>query len=257
MTIVVGILCDGGAVLAADKLATAGNIGQPITKIQPLGDKAVAAFSGNVEVGRVIAQNVSRLLGPYPESTDFFEFLKKLRTDILREFDEDRTRYGASGPLGLRLWKQMLCTCLLAAPFKDGPRLLQFDIEGVFRVVTDEPPFLCSGSGAANADPFISYLRTVFWPEGRPPLREGILAGYWTVKLAIELHTPQVGIDADAAVVEKQPKGWCVRTVPKPELAENDEFIEGARQALRDFRDRIFSKTPSERPSAPPTLKKS
>ena len=57
MTLLVGILCDGGCVIAADRQATHGamgtqTVGQPTTKVSIIGGDTLFATSGKVGMGQ-------------------------------------------------------------------------------------------------------------------------------------------------------------------------------------------------------------
>jgi 20S proteasome alpha/beta subunit len=79
-----------------------------------------------------------------------------------------------------------MCGCLLAANFRDGIKLVEISPQGGWEHLTEDLPFVCIGSGKTNADPFIRYLRYVFFEKQAPNLNEAVLAAYWTVQACIE-----------------------------------------------------------------------
>jgi hypothetical protein len=46
-------------------------------------------------------------------------------------------------------------------------------------------PFISLGSGKLSADPFLGFLRKVYWPTKLPTIQEGALAACWTIQHAI------------------------------------------------------------------------
>jgi len=58
-------------------------------------------------------------------------------------------------------------------------------------------PFITMGSGKASADPFLGFLRKVFWPVAPPTIQEGALAAYWTIQHAIDMKVSGVGFGVD------------------------------------------------------------
>src|SRR5580692_9578548 len=70
MTVLVGIYCDDGIVIAADQQATLGTIsrptvGSPVTKISPIkSNAALYAFSGFTGLGQQIGAELERAMDP-------------------------------------------------------------------------------------------------------------------------------------------------------------------------------------------------
>lgn len=150
-----------------------------------------------------------------------------------------------------------LCSGLLAAKFQDGVQLVDISVQGGFEALTGQSvPFVCHGNGKANADPFLRYLWNVYWNDRPPTFKEAILAAYWTVKVAIELHTTGVGFGIEVFVLEKHGRdGKHVRAIQlgPQNLQEHDEFIDAAHMAMRSVRDRLSGGGNSDAPP-PPTL---
>jgi hypothetical protein len=86
---------------------------------------------------------------------------------------------------------------LLAAGFKDGLKLIEITPQVAVEFMTADMPFISMGSGKASADPFLGFLRKVFWPAGLPTLQEGALAAYWTIQHAIDMKVAGVGFGVE------------------------------------------------------------
>ena len=69
----------------------------------------------------------------------------------------------------------------VALPVKDNPCLLQFTPQGDADEATEQQPFVSAGSGQPVADPFLSFIRRIFWPTGMPNLNDGVLAALWAL----------------------------------------------------------------------------
>jgi hypothetical protein len=109
------------------------------------------------------------------------------------------------------------------------------------------------GSGKQNADPFLAYLWSVYFPKPNiPTLFEGILMAYWTVKTAIGSASPGIDLGIDVFVVDPNANPQT-RELAEKDLEPHDELIREAADALRSVRDNMFGK---DKLPAVPTLKK-
>ena len=152
--------------------------------------------------------------------------------------------------------QDVLCSCVLAARFKDGLKLVDISPQGGFEAATyDGVPFFCQGSGKANADPILRFLWNVFWNDNQPSLQECVLAAYWTIKIVIDLKTHGVGFEPDVFTLDIKSGKTVAKELTKAELAEHSEFIGATELAMRNVRAQIQSEGDGDSESdGPPTL---
>lgn len=132
--------------------------------------------------------------------------------------------------------------------------LFQFDQQGAPEEATEDLPFISIGSAQATADPFLAFIRKVFWPASLPTLEMGIFSTLWTLQHAIETNPGGVADPTQIMVLEKDSKDFEAREMEDAELEEHFEAISAAESTLRDFRTLSAgsSATPSTFPPAPP-----
>ena len=114
--------------------------------------------------------------------------------------------------------------------------------------------------GKQNADPFISFLRSIYWPDRLPTVSEAVTSAYWTVRFVSELGTSGVGLGINAIVLESGQDSTVARPVDDKKLLEIDEFIDAAKLALADMPKGGSAETTNTAPSAAeeiPTLEES
>jgi ParB-like chromosome segregation protein Spo0J/20S proteasome alpha/beta subunit len=201
VTLLVGILCQDGVVIAADRQVSHGalgvtTVGTPGNKIIEIGGDSLFAFSGPVglaqQVGNVFVANHDGMKGA--KYFDAVPELQKILASIM--LPALQTAREAAKAIGDRAMQEGLGGGLLAFPFQDGLKLVEINHQGRFEHMTTDTAFICVGGGKPNADPFIRFLWSVFWD--RPPIvEEGALTAYWTVRAAIEAGTSGVGMDVD------------------------------------------------------------
>jgi len=129
------------------------------------------------------------------------------------------------------------CGSILAAKFNDGVFIIEITRVGAVELYSKDLPFICLGSGKQNADPILAHLWSIFFPSPNiPTISEGALMAYWTVRAAINVASPLIGLGIDVFVLD--PKATPqTRELADAELKPHDAFIDEAATALRRLAD--------------------
>jgi 20S proteasome alpha/beta subunit len=265
MTLLVGILCTNGAVIAADQQAQHGNfavrtVGQQATKIKAIADDTLYAGSGPVGLGQQYAHVVE--IDHHQFKNRNAHSLAHLLQKKMRELLDPAlvTAGHAAHVVGaIAAQSDVVLGSLLATVCKDGLVLWEISHQGGFEALTQGVPFVCVGSGKSNADPFLRFIWDVYFPgEARPNVSEGGLIAYWTIKTVIESRTSGVGYAPDVFVIEQADKAYKSRQLGKQDLLGHDELIGSACEAMRSIQARMADRAeapPSEN-NPPPVLEK-
>lgn len=231
--------------IAADQQATHGalgvqTVGQPTLKIELVGTEALFAASGRVGLAQQLASVIERRKGEFARKT-YDNLIRDIQTDfralINPAFDTATKAAPVIGHPAVQ--GDVICHSLLAAPFRDGVRLVEISPVVAVEVVNESLPFIALGSGKGSADPFLGFLRKVYWGDRPPSLVEGSLAAYWTIKHAIDMKVAGVGFDVDVCVLEKVDDKFRARQLAKEELLEHQSFIAEAEAAMRAVRTKM------------------
>ena len=188
MTLIVGILCKDGVVMASDSAATFATSGRPtigqqaMRKLVRVNDHILLSGTGAVGISQLIADELDTLWSkkalsslPTPEA-----MMDKVGKAILQRTGS----YLQSAQVQKQLTgdaSQSLCKSLVAMPHERRACLFQFDFNGAPERATKDLPFVALGSGQPIADPFLAFLRRLWWMEEEPTLAEGRLAAVWTI----------------------------------------------------------------------------
>ncbi len=259
MTLIVGILCQDGVVLASDSAATyaAGisfTIGQQeVTKVHRLGQDMVYASTGAIGVSQVIISELEKLVTNkyFSKNVTPVEAMMTISRTIaeqvkhLFESAQRLVPLVGQGEAGI----PVLCKSLVGVAVKKEPALFQFDYGGAPEHATEKLPFIALGSGQAMADPFLAFLKRILWKDRRPTLAEGRLVAAWTIQHVSQTAFGLVGGPtqlASLAIVGGAP------AVEFADPAEHDGFIEEAEAALRDHFRRYKHGPVTEPPKPPP-----
>jgi len=233
MTLIIGFKCLDGLVVGADSGATMGDISglrtimQPMTKLQVTAGKAIVGVSGPVGLGQLYMDCVERIHNEFRDK-DISWICRRLR-DEFRKDAEIALHMAAMAiqVLGANARAGAITTTLVALAARDGPHLVQFDCECCPEVTTNDLPFVSIGSGQLIADPFLAFLKRIFWKHRPPSVTEGIFAINWTLEHAID--TAPGGIARPITLGELKMEG----TQPKARILSNDELKEHSEMRTR------------------------
>ena len=94
------------------------------------------------------------------------------------------------------------------------------------------------GSGQYLCDPFLGFLRRVFWKDHQPTLAEGIFAVTWALQQAIDLNTGGIAGPIQLATLSLADGTRPVaKTVPNDDLSEHVSYAKAAENYLSRYRD--------------------
>ena len=111
------------------------------------------------------------------------------------------------------------------------------------------------GSGQPIADPFLGFIRRVFWGSEPPTVREGIFGAVWALNHTIELTPGQVGGAPQLAILEKESGKWKARKLSDEELGEPQEQYSAVEEYLGDYRKKLHSAAEEEEIAVPKRVK--
>lgn len=249
MTAIVGVACTDGVVIGADSSATMGmapnvhTIEQPTDKIQIIRDQVIVAGTGAVGLGQRFGAVVERLWSDgAAKKGGAIEAGKLFSAQGIEDFASTHIRPGALGALVAFPCGGKACLCELA--------LADFQPE----LKDDRFWYVSLGSAQPITDPFLGFIREVFWDDGQPSLAEGIFAVTWTLEQAIALNPGGVNGPIRLAVLQRKGgKEFHARCLDETELEIHRENVQAAKAHLRSFRSQ-HSPQAAEQLPIPPTM---
>lgn len=239
MTLLVGILCSDGVVIASDSDATFGTgqastIGQmPVQKVYKLADTAIFAATGAVGISQIIADRLSQGMrgNEFRAAASPEQLMHLLGTQI----NKIVTPYLESGAHVQRIVGNAngsLCKSMIAIECKGIPCLFHFDFNGAPERATKDLPFVALGSGQQIADPFLAFLKRLIWSDVQPTTAEGKLVGVWTTDHVCATNAGGVGGAVQAMVLTK---GARIVELDETITQEHRQLIAGAERSIVAF----------------------
>jgi 20S proteasome alpha/beta subunit len=244
MTLIIGVKCSDGIAIGSDGAATFGAMGQQTirqsaTKLHILRDCIVVGVSGSVGLAQRITGEILELYDTNKFSgKESYAAMKIIREGLWNHIGQELQIAGHAKnaiPPNAAILSAITQT-LVAMPVKKNPCLFQFDQQGAPEEATKDLPFVAIGSGQSIADPFLAFLRRIFWSTTLPTLSDGLLATVWTLRHAIETNPGGVSDPIQIITLDKNGKA---RQIPEEELKEHLEAVDAAELALKNFRTQL------------------
>jgi hypothetical protein len=255
MTLIVGIKCEEGIVLGADGAATFGVMGQTTIrqatkKLDIMEGCVVIGVSGPIGLGQRIRGDVQTLwqekkLGGRKPHEAMTILRGALLGHVTPEMQMAQLSRNVIGQVGIT---SALCATIIALPVAKHASLFQFDQNCSPEEATENLPFVSIGSGQPIADPFLAFIRRIFWPNRLPKIGEGILATTWTLSHAIATSPGGVSDPTQIVLLEQVKGDWRARELEHQELQEHKQAVDYAENYLQAAFDRE-----SARPEPPPS----
>jgi len=242
VTLIVGIKCSDGVVIGADGAATLGSFGQQtarqsVKKLTILEEQIIVGVSGFTGLSYRLAAEFQalwtdkKLSGKKPAEA-LTIVRDKLWAILKTELEAAAT---AKQVIGQPAIASAVATTLVALPLMKEACLLQFDAQGAPDIATHDLPFAAIGLGQATADPFLAFLRRVFWPDRSPNWREGVLTVLWTLDHAIKTMPGGVADPVQVAVLRQQDDRYRASELTREDLEEHRQAISAAEKTLSDY----------------------
>ena len=241
MTLIIGIKCSNGVVVGADGAATFSTVMgdptilQPINKVKIVNNTMILAVTGSIGLGQRFFGRLQTLDLARLEFQNSFSAMTNLRHQLLQEIlPELEAAIAMHSLVGEKANSAAIAACLIALPVANSPCLFQFDKQAAPEEATEDLPFATLGSAQAIADPFLAFLRRVFWEKRLPNLQEGVLATYWSLEHAILTNAGGVANPKSIAVLRQVDGNWQADLLSDEDLLEHENAVKAAEHALRD-----------------------
>lgn len=242
MTLIIGVKCQDGIVIGADSITTFGtDIEQEVSnKIEFVSGDSLIASAGAVGLSQLIKERLRESWDTVREQENIADArseIQRVMWSQLRPALEHAA--DASEILGEELFSASLCSSLLAFPFRDEHVLLSYNQIAQSEEITSEAPFVSIGSGSIQADPFLAFLKRIFWNDSAPEKTSaGVLSILWTLDHVSRVNAGLgVGGRPNVFTLSKGQDSWLAERINEYYLREQLLALEAAEERLRSFRD--------------------
>lgn len=256
MTLIVGIKCADGIVLGADSASTyATALGQQHTikqqtskKLDIIGEDVVFGLSGPVGLGQSYKEEISSFIQGKSNRAPWKSVgqAKQYFTEAMWKHAGpawDKAKVVAQTTGAQVAMQDCAAQTVSAFPVGNEPCLVQFTHQCQPEEATAELPFLSIGSGQPVADPFLAFIRRIFWPQQPPSLSDGVFAALWTITHAIQTQPGGIAHPIRIVTLDKNKNNkWKAEELSEGELGEHQQMFELTEEEMRKVKD-TFSET--------------
>ena len=228
--------------IGADGAATLGEAAsgqntviQPVTKLQIISDRTIMGVSGPVGLGQLYCDSVKRAShklgkGSLPNIQRGLQ--QALANDVEQAVQKSQLWARTGAPNAVML---AVTSSLVAISVEGRPELIQCNQVGQTEAATDDLPYVSIGSGQRLADPFLAFLRRVFWSDAPPRLGQGILAVVWTLTHAVKVATGGVSEPIQVMTLTNEGGKPTADVLPDHELQDHRQSVASAERYLANF----------------------
>lgn len=244
MTLIVGIKCQEGIVIGADSITTFGSaIEQEVDdKIKTINSDVLVASAGAVGLGQLVFGMLERRWNELVAGKDLQSARNEISALIWDEIKPALQRAAdAESLFGRRIAESLSCNFMVAFAIDNSHKLLVFDDNAQSLEITYSSPFFSLGSGSVQADPFLAFVKRIFWNDSVPKmLADGIFCVLWTLDHVSRVNAGLgVGGRPNVYVLRQNDVSWQATRISKPFLAEQLISIKAAEDTLRVFGGRF------------------
>lgn len=263
MTLIVGILCENGVVMAADSEATMGSAGAGLTAAQRTAhkltihhDKVIFGFSGFLGLEQRLTPTLEQTCrGCFDNAPDkVMAKLFEVLVPIVKPLYE-MSQTVAQATRNNDIVGYAVPNVLVALPVQHKARLLRIYENCSTEYSTEDLPFVAIGSGQKYAEPFLAFLRSTFWPTSGalPSVADAEFSAYWTLQHVIDTHAlGGIGGEIQLATLTKIGSDWKAVLRTEAEHAVHKDAIDRVVGLNRDWRSQFGTAPTSAPPEAPP-----
>lgn len=250
MTAIVGVLCQDGVVIASDSASTFASgsgytIEQRAKKVRVIEDRLIVAGTGSVGLDQRFCHIVKGLHDAknFNDTADPIVLGKQMSQMGVQDFQSTQAFKPPNG-YGYG--------CLLAFPIGKKFHLLELEW-GTFQpeYKTADMPFVTLGGGQAITDPFVGFLRKIFFAKGPPNLQDGKFIAVWALTHVIELNPGGIKEPVQVAVLREVDGKLKASLLSEGQLEEQAVSVAAAEEHLRKFQITLAGANPVKIPEAP------
>ena len=205
--------------------------------------RMIMAVSGQVGLGQLYCDRVEGLWKANKLGRDITlpDVQRLLQEAIFQDAQLAMARAASTVPLvgnavALALASSASLVALPVGGINGHPELIQCNHVGSTEAATEDLPYVAIGSGQHLADPFLAFLRRLFWGGTTPRLAQGVFAVVWTLTHAIKVTPGGVSEPIQLATLTKE-KGneLSARLLTPEELQEHQQSVTEAESYLASF----------------------
>lgn len=242
MTVLIGLLCEDGIVIGADSSATLGNslniptIEQKCKKIHVVAERVIVAGTGSIG----LCQRFTHIVSEYWKADGFNKPYQEVGRELsARGIQNYRSSGAPEGQFG----------ALVAYATGGKFYLCEFAVSDFQPEFKDNALWYTSmGSGQLITDPFLGFLREIFWKDKLPLLNEGVFHVVWALWHTIKLNPGGINEPMQISTLSLTKDGYMANLLDENTLGEHINNVIGINQYIAEYKKILQGKNPKQIP---------
>ena len=240
MTVIIGVICKDGAIIGSDSSATfaAGNVRtveQKTKKVILIDDNKIMCGTGEV----ALSQRFEQIIQRYWRDNDLslksqIDIAKELYNITFTDFKQTNSNFNQFGACLSFYHNGSFCLC----EFPWQTFLPEFKTESLW--------YVSMGSGQPITDPFLGFVRKIFWEDKQPSLNEGIFGTIWALNHVIDVNPGGIGNPVQIGVLDNSAKS--AKLLTERELEEHIEYVNDFEKYMKRYKKEFFGNHSKEIP---------
>ncbi len=155
--------------------------------------------------------------------------------------------------LGPQARASVVSSTLVALAAKDNElQLVEFDSQCNPETVKPEIAFSSIGIGKSIADPFLAFVKYLFWKDHLPSMSDGNFAVVWTLKHACRIAPSGIREPIQMAVLAMEGTQPKARKLPREEILDHELHVDEVEDYFRKYQEEQKPSTKEPEPPQPP-----
>jgi len=220
-------------VIGADSAATLGTgfgestVIEPVSKLNILQGRIISAVSGPIGLEQLYSDRIENLwkTSQLGHGVTLVDAMRLVRDAIAQDANVVIGSAAASAAfMGNAARLSAVSFTLIALPVAGKAELIQCNYQGSPEAVVDIP-YMSIGSGQNLADPFLAFVRRIFWPASFPKLSDGVFATVWTLQHAISVTPGGVGGPIQIATLSFDGQNPTAKELSRDDIDQHQEHV--------------------------------
>jgi hypothetical protein len=217
----------------------------------------IFGFSGYIGLGQDFAYILKNQVRPKQSDSLPWSQVEKARDELRKLFwQRAKTAYEEAHHVGSSYGQpqfkvqEVSHQIITAFPIAGKPVLVHFDDKCQPEEVHPHFPTVAIGSGQAQADSILAFIRSILWPghDKQPSLAEGVFAVLWTLKIVIKATPGGIAEPVQVIILERVNNRWAARELTKDDFQEHYERIAKVEEGIRQV---VVYGSPMEQKTSP------
>ncbi len=228
-----GILCTDGIVIGTDSSATFSasttpTIEQKTNKIEIIDERIILAGTGQVGIGQRFCDIIKTSNKEHVFDKPPIGVGKELSSRGIKDFQSTFIQSGQYGALVAYISKGSFNLCEFAIA----------DFQPELKTKESKLWFVSMGCGQFITDPFLGFMRRVFFKDRLPTVADATFVTSWTLQHVIELNVGGINGPIQMAAIREKSKGQFVASmITDDELSEHCGNVRAAETYLAAYRE--------------------